>query len=81
MKLTTVFIFLAILFVISYDPKSGTLEKFIEPGKGCCDDPAYRAKNMTQCESKYYQGVQFGEPILGCPEQVPKVRDGAIFGR
>lgn len=81
MKFIEIAIFLAILFVLSYNPKSRTLEKFISPEKGCCDDPEYRAKNMTQCESSYYQNVQFATPSIGCPVQTPMVRDGAIIGR
>ncbi len=73
----------AFLFVLTYDPKSRTLENFIEgPPKnkqgGCCSQVNYRADNPVQCEPPYYQGLQFAETELGCPTRRPQVNMGAI---
>ncbi len=73
----TLLMLLAVLFVLTYDPRSRTLENVIEP---CCNNNEYRANNMTQCESGYYQGVQFGNTDYGCPTKSPKEHMGAIIG-
>jgi len=77
------FVILAILFVLTYDPKSGTLDRFMtEPTKKesqCCSQTKYRANHPVQCESRYFQGVQFGNTELGCPVRVPTVDMGAIL--
>lgn len=77
------FVILAILFVLTYDPKSGTLDRFInEPstknGPQCCSKTEYRANHPVQCEPPYFQGVQFGNTELGCPTRMPNVNMGAI---
>jgi len=85
MKLHYLLALLAILFVISYDPKSGTIEKFINPGsnknKGCCDNTEYMADNRRQCEHAHFQGVTFANQNYGCPAKTPEVNMGAVIGR
>ena len=56
-------VILAILFVLTYDPKSGTLDTFINgPTKKpteqpqCCSGTEYRANHPVQCEPPYFQG-------------------------
>jgi len=74
-------VILAIIFVLTYDPRSKTLDKFInEPNKNgqCCSSTDYRANHPVQCEPTYFQGVQFGNTELGCPARLPKVNEGAI---
>ena len=78
-------VILAILFVLTYDPNSRTLDTFINgPTKNrteqsqCCSGTEYRANNPVQCEPPYCQGVQFGNTELGCPMRVPTVNMGAI---
>lgn len=84
MKFHYILALLALLFVISYDPKSGTIEKFMNPGKpqsGCCDDPQYMADNKRQCQPVHFQGVTFANESYGCPIQTPQVNMGAVIGR
>ena len=73
----SILVLIAVLFVLTYDPRSRTLEKVIEP---CCNNNEYRANNMNQCESGYYQGVQFGDTNYGCPPKTPKEYMGAVIG-
>jgi hypothetical protein len=79
----TALVILAILFVLTYDPKSRTLENVIESPsqkKECCNDTVYMANNSTQCENVHYQGVQFGNEQYGCPTRRPGQSMGAIIG-
>ncbi len=75
---------MAVLFVLTYDPKSRTLENVIEGSesnaKPCCERNNYMANNQTQCESVHYQGVQFGNENYGCPTRHPRQAMGAIIG-
>tara|TARA_R110002072_G_scaffold41761_10_gene116812 strand:- start:1094 stop:1345 length:252 start_codon:yes stop_codon:yes gene_type:complete len=78
----TALVILAILFVLTYDPKSRTLENVLEPTsqeKKCCTDNTYMANHNTQCENVHYQGVQFGIEEYGCPTRHPKQSMGAII--
>jgi hypothetical protein len=75
---------LAFLFVLTYDPKSRTLENIIEGSPknkqgGCCSQVDYRADNPVQCEPPYYNGLQFADPDIGCPTRRPNVNMGAIL--
>ena len=85
----TLLVILAVLFVLTYDPKSRTLENMIEgsdskansvDSKPCCERTNYMANNHTQCESVHYQGVQFGNENYGCPTRHPSQAMGAIIG-
>ena len=49
---------LAIVFVLTYDPKSRTLEKFIGQPSPSTD---------KTCENTHYQAVQFGQSPYECP--------------
>ena len=49
---------LAIVFVLSYDPKSRTLEKFV----GQPTPPTDRS-----CQSTHYEAVQFAQSPYECP--------------
>lgn len=84
MKLHYLLALLALLFVISYDPKSGTIEKFVNPmvkKTGCCDNTQYMADNKDQCEHAHFQGVTFAQEGYGCPLKTPEVNMGAVIGR
>jgi hypothetical protein len=84
MKFHYVLAIMAILFVISYDPKSGTIEKFVNPiakKAGCCDNTEYMADNKKQCEHAHFQGVTFANESYGCPLKTPEVNMGAVIGR
>ena len=71
-------VILAILFCLTYDPKSRTLERFIEGPSSCCSRTDYRAQNPDQCQPPYYQGVQFGNPDYGCPAKMPRSTMGVL---
>lgn len=68
---------IALIFVLTYDPRSRTLEKFIE-GPNCCASNEYRADHHTQCENEHFESIQFGT-TPGCPRRVPQVWEGAIM--
>jgi hypothetical protein len=49
---------LAIVFVLTYDPKSRTLEKFVgQP----------MPSTQRSCEDTHYQSVQFAQSPYECP--------------
>lgn len=81
-------IFATVLFVLTYDPKAKTLEKYISPvtqtqtqkGKLCCGATDYRADHPQQCENAYYRGLQFAELDVGCPPK-PNLVDGVIAAK
>jgi hypothetical protein len=59
---------IAIVFVLTYDPKSRTLEKFV-------GQPV--APTQKSCEDTHYQSVQFANSPYECP--LPgKTRMGVI---
>tara|TARA_R110000803_G_scaffold91942_9_gene159461 strand:- start:3611 stop:3865 length:255 start_codon:yes stop_codon:yes gene_type:complete len=82
----TLMVIMVVIFVLTYDPKSRTLENVIEGSesnandKPCCERNNYMANNQTQCESVHYQGVQFGNENYGCPTRHPRQAMGAIIG-
>jgi hypothetical protein len=49
---------IAIVFVLTYDPKSRTLEKFV-------GQPT--APTQKSCEDAHYQSVQFAQSPYECP--------------
>ena len=76
MRLYTVAIILAILFVITYDPKSRTLEKYISPltaGQVTATGPT---PSEVACKHPHFQARNFGEPVYDCPKSNSKM--GAI---
>ena len=87
-KLMWVLILAAIIFVLSYDPKSGTLNKFVELNrprpqeekKLCCGSNDYRSVNSDQCDSAYFQNLQFAGDTVACPVNKINSWKGAIFG-
>ena len=72
---------LVLLFVLTYNPAPVKSETYQKSVRGCCSNNEYRARDPTQCEHAYYQGLQFGNPDYGCPSKVPKVSMGAIIGK
>jgi hypothetical protein len=87
-KCLSLLIVIIVIFVLTYNPKTGNLEQYIlnpksppqEPQKPCCSDTDYRADHPVQCRASYYQGLQFGDPNYGCPVREPAVCQGAIIG-
>ena len=57
---------LAFVFIITYDPKSGTLNKYVELPNAPCKDG-------------HYQEVQFAQKGYQCPSK-DNVNMGAIVG-
>jgi hypothetical protein len=77
MRLYTVAIILAILFVITYDPKSRTLEKYISPlTAGQVNAAAGPTPSDVACKHPHFQARNFGEPVYDCPKSNSKM--GAI---
>lgn len=79
MRLYTVAIILAVLFVITYDPKSRTLEKYIMgPSASIVGGAQARGPSPVdaQCKHPHFQARNFGEPVYDCPKS--NSRMGAI---
>ena len=89
-RIIWVAIFIIVLFVLTYDPNTKTLEKYImvdpikrikeDKGKLCCGATDYRADNPQQCENAYYRGVQFANLDIGCPPK-PNLVEGVITAK
>lgn len=70
--LWTVIALLAIVFVLTYDPKSRTLEKFVDAKQA-------PTKTEKECEDPHYNAVQFGQAAYECTPS-NRVKMGAIVG-
>lgn len=53
MTFWTVIVLIAVVFVLTYDPKSGTIERFV--GHPAAEDP--------QCKHSHLQEIQFGQEM------------------
>ena len=69
----------ALVFCITYDPRSGKLDKYISGDGTCCNRVDYMARHPDQCQPPHFQGVQFADPNYGCPKPAPKMHNGAIY--
>ena len=54
------------IFVLTYDPKTGKIEKYLQsysadPATNCAD-PTFRSQHPGQCKDATYNGVQFAQP-------------------
>ena len=83
-KLVWVIVVLAIIFLITYNPGSGTLNNIIAPQaktqtSTCCANDDFRAKNPKKCEDPHYNGVQFANTEYACPKDFEKAFMGAII--
>ena len=82
-KLVLFAIIAVIIFVFTYDPKSGTLERYLQPydpekNKNQCQNEKFRAKYPDQCKDANYDGIQFARSAFMNP--VPtNSRMGAII--
>jgi hypothetical protein len=78
MRLYTIAIILAVLFVITYDPKSRTLEKYIMGPLSPVSQASGSgpAPSDVQCKHPHFQARNFGEPVYDCPKSNSKL--GAI---
>jgi hypothetical protein len=64
-----IFFLLSIVFVLTYDPKSRTLETFV-------GQPKTPSTNKS-CENAHYEAVQFAQTPYECPTP-GKTRMGVI---
>jgi hypothetical protein len=65
-KLVLFAIIAVLIFVLTYDPKTGTLEKYLQPydpdaNKQMCQDEVYRSQNPDQCKDSNYDAIQFAK--------------------
>ena len=79
-KLLHLAIVAVIIFVLTYNPKSGTLNKIIKPMNECCNDANCVAKHPSECKHARYENLQFDGPTgMGQPSTVQAYK-GAILG-
>lgn len=69
----TAVILLAIVFVLTYDPKSRTLERFVNGPSAAAGE----ASRDPQCKHAHLQAVQFGQDYQ-CAKN-PRVNAGALI--
>jgi hypothetical protein len=62
---------LAIVFVLTYDPSSRTLEKFV-------GQPTAAPSTDKSCEHAHYEAVQFAQTPYECPPS-GKTKMGAVM--
>ena len=64
-KLVLFAIIAVFIFVLTYDPKKGNLERYLHPynsdKKSQCQDEEFRAKYPDQCKEANYDGLQFAK--------------------
>jgi hypothetical protein len=65
-----IFFLLSIVFVLTYDPKSRTLETFV-------GQPKTPSTNKS-CENAHYEAVQFAQTPYECPTP-GKTKMGAVM--
>jgi hypothetical protein len=80
MNLITIVFLIAIVFMLTYDPKSGTLDKFIKsaPVEGDCQDETFRSQNPGACKDVNYESIQFASTKFMKPMATNSV-SGAII--
>ena len=71
-NLILIAIIAVVIFVLTYDPKSGTLERYLQPydpdkNKKQCQDEEFRANNPSQCKDSNYDGIQFARSAFMNP--------------
>ncbi len=71
-KFILIAIIAVVLFVLTYDPKSGTLERYLQPyesdgSKKQCQDEEFRAKYPDQCKDVNYDAIQFARSAFMNP--------------
>jgi hypothetical protein len=71
-KLVLFAILAVVIFVLTYDPKSGTLEKYLKPyspddNKKQCQDETFRAQHPDQCKHVNYESIEFASTAFANP--------------
>ena len=70
---------LAVVFVLTYDPRSRVIEKFIgQPTKVGQKPKTATSPTNRNCENTHYNSIQFGQEPYECPVS-NRVQMGAIY--
>lgn len=82
-KLVLFAIIAVVLFVLTYDPKSGTLERYLQPYEQSantkdCQNDQFRANHPDQCKDANYDGLQFARSAFMNPVST-NAKMGAII--
>jgi hypothetical protein len=82
-KFLFVIIIAVVIFLLTYDPKSGTIEKYLhvydpDKKKKLCQDEEFRGKNPEQCKYANYDAIQFAKSSFMNPVATNS-RMGAII--
>ena len=66
-------ILIVVIFVLTYDPKSGTLDRYITgPTKNSeCADDVYRGNNPAACKDSEYNAIQFAKSSTAFMKPIP----------
>ena len=79
MKLIVIVFLIAIVFMLTYDPKSGTLDRFIKSTPPPdCQDETFRSQNPGACKDVNYESIQFASTQFMKPMPTNSV-NGAII--
>lgn len=70
MMFWTVVVLIAVVFVLTYDPKSRTIERFV-------GHPSGQESRDAQCKHTHLQEIQFGQEGMDCTKN-SKTSMGAI---
>lgn len=71
-KFMFVVIIAVVIFLLTYDPKSGTIERYLhaydpDKKKSQCQDEEFRGKHPDQCKEANYNGIQFASSTFMNP--------------
>jgi hypothetical protein len=67
----TVVVLIAVVFVLTYDPRSRTIERFV-------GHPSAQDSSDAECKHTHLQKIQFGQEGLDCKKN-SKTSMGAII--
>ncbi len=65
-KFLFVIVITVVIFLLTYDPKSGTIERYLQAydpdkKKNQCQDEEFRGKYPEQCKDANYDAIQFAK--------------------
>ena len=79
MNLIMIVFLVAIVFMLTYDPKSGTLDRFIKTNPTQdCQDETFRSQNPGACKNVNYESIQFASTQFMKP-MATNSENGAII--
>lgn len=71
-KLIIIVILIVVVFILTYDPKSGTLNRYLDNStSSSCADDIYRGNNPEQCKDSEYDAVQFAKSSTTFMKPIP----------